>query len=283
MTSAPFLHALKLGKLVLVLALGACAGAPAPPAWEARLTGPAIVLLGEVHDNAVQHRLRVASLSRAIERGWRPVIAMEQFDVDRQADIDRARAERPRDAQHLIDTAAASQGGWNWDFYRPFVALALAHDLPLRAANLPAAQTRRIVREGQAAVFDAARLSALKLDRAPAADWQAAQEREIADGHCGALPARLLPAMASAQFARDAVMAELLGREAPHGIVLIAGNGHVRRDLGVPRWLAPPLAARAFSVGYLEDGQDAPGQFDAVVVTPAAAREDPCAGLRRTR
>jgi uncharacterized iron-regulated protein len=128
-------------------------------------------------------------------------------------------------------------------------------------------------------------LSALKLDRAPAADWQAAQEREIADGHCGALPARLLPAMASAQFARDAVMAQVLARDGDKGVVLIAGNGHVRHDLGVPRWLSPPLAARAFSVGYLEEGQDVdvPGQFDAVVVTPAAAREDPCEGLRRTR
>jgi uncharacterized iron-regulated protein len=134
MTFAPIPRAFRLGLLVLTFLLGACAGASGPPAWEARLTGRAVVLLGEVHDNATQHHLRLASLQRAIERGWRPVIAMEQFDIDRQADINRARAERPRDAQHLIDTAAAPQGGWNWDFYRPFVALALSHDLPLRAA-----------------------------------------------------------------------------------------------------------------------------------------------------
>ena len=289
MTSSPFPRAIELGRLALVVAfacvaagLVACAGASAPPPWEARLGGPAIVLLGEVHDNAAQHRLRLASLQRAVERGWRPVIAMEQFDIDRQADIDRARAERPRDAQHLIDAAASPPGGWDWDFYRPVVALALAHDLPLRAANLPAAQTRRIVREGQAAVFDAARLAALGLDRAPAADWQADQEREIADGHCGALPARLLPAMARAQFARDAVMAELLRREAGHGIVLLAGNGHVRRDLGVPRWLSGPIAARMLAVGYLEEGNAAmpADAFDAVVSTPAAPRADPCASLR---
>ena len=47
------------------------------------------------------------------------------------------------------------------------------------------------------------------------------------------------PRMAQAQFARDAVMAEVLRRSAPQGggVVLLAGNGHVRRDIGVPRWL----------------------------------------------
>lgn len=269
----------------LLLALTACAGAPTVPPWEARLTGNAIVLLGEVHDNPIQHRERLASLRRAVERGWRPTIAMEQFDIDRQADIDRARAARPRDAQHLIEAAAPARSGWQWDFYRPVVELALQHELPLVAANLPAAQTRRIVREGLASVFEPARLSALKLDAPIAAHSQAAQEREIADGHCGALPARLLPAMASAQFARDAVMAELLVKHAGPGVVLFAGNGHVRRDIGVPRWLAAPLAARTLAIGYLEDGGTAmpPAAFDAVVTTPAAKRDDPCASFRAAR
>lgn len=266
----------------IAFVMTACASPPSPPAWEARLAGDAVVLLGEVHDNPTQHRERLASVQRAVERGWRPAIAMEQFDIDRQADIDRARAAKPRDAQHLIDAAAPAKSGWNWDFYRPVVELALRHDLPLVAANLPATQTRRIVREGLGPVFDAGRLSALKLDTPPAADWQAAQQREIADGHCGALPARLLAPMANAQFARDAVMAELLARHAGSGVVLFAGNGHVRRDLGVPRWLAGPVAARTLAVGYLEADSHAlpPQAFDAVVTTPAAKRDDPCASFR---
>ena len=96
-------------------------------AWEPRLRGDAVVLLGEVHDNANQHALRLATLQRAFAAGWRPAIAMEQFDVDRQADIDRARRERPGDAAYLITLAAPSrgEGGWNWNLYRPFVELAL--------------------------------------------------------------------------------------------------------------------------------------------------------------
>jgi uncharacterized iron-regulated protein len=210
---------------------------------------------------------------------------MEQFDVDRQADIDRARREQPRDAQHVIDEAtprvARPGEGWNWAFYEPYVALALEYDVPLLAANLATADTRRIVRGGLAASFDDQRLAALGLDRPIAAEWQQAQEREINRGHCGALPATIWPRMAQAQFARDAVMADVLRQQAQRGAVLLAGNGHVRRDLGVPRWLGAE-APRVFALGLLEQGdtQTPPGAFDATLCTEAAERADPCAGFK---
>jgi len=265
--------------------LGGCVSTAPAPAWEARLRGDAVVLLGEVHDSAETHRLRLELLQRVFAGGWRPAIVMEQFDRERQADIDRARRERPADAQHVIDlagTPARPGGGWNWTFYRPFVALALAHDVPLIAGNLSNADAAKVVRGGFAAVFADPVAVALKLDRPAPADLQAAQEREIDAGHCGALPRELWPRMARAQFARDAVMADLLDRQARHGgVVLLAGNGHVRRDLGVPRWLAVD-PGRVFAVGYLEgDGAVPPGvAFDAVVRTGPVERADPCLAFR---
>ena len=272
--------------MLLLLLLTACA-VPPRHEWEARLRGDAVALLGEVHDNPAHHRQRLDVLRRAFASGWRPAIAMEQFDRERQPDIDRARAGRPRDAQHVIDLATAPRdaagGGWNWEHYRPFVALALEYEVPLIAANLSNADTGRLVRGGDAAVFDAGALRALGLDRPVEPELQAAQEREIDAGHCNALPAKLLPAMARGQMARDAVMASLLARHATQGVVLIAGNGHVRRDIGVPRWLPTALRARAMAVGYLEQGGAAlPAQaFDARVLTPAVQRSDPCVEFRR--
>ena len=257
------------------LMLTACATPEPPAAWESRLRGDAVVLLGEVHDNAEQHRLRLAVLRRALSAGWRPAIAMEQFDIDRQADIDRARRERPRDAQHLIEAATAPRSGWDWALYRPVVALALAYELPLIAANLPNADANRLVRNDYAAVLGGERTRALGLAAPPPADLQSAQEREIDAGHCARLPVALLPGMVRAQLARDALMAQTLTRHAANGVVLLAGNGHVRRDLGVPRWLPPPALARAWAVGFIEAG-DAPSlaqSFDATVVTAATPRE----------
>jgi uncharacterized iron-regulated protein len=276
--------------VLLVLACSACSTPAAHDDWEHRLQGDAVVMLGEVHDNAEPHRLRLELLRRAFAAGWRPAIAMEQFDREHQADIDRARLERPGDARHLIEAATASSGrtggGWNWEMYRPFVALALQYDVPLIAANLSNAQTSRIVRGGYSSVFDDAGIALLGLDQPVAADWQAAQEREIDAGHCHALPQSLWPAMARAQFARDAVMAALLRQHAQRGVVLLAGNGHVRRDIGVPRWLGPGWQDRVFSVGYLERGDDdsrPASAFDAVVRVAPAARPDPCADFEKRR
>jgi uncharacterized iron-regulated protein len=272
---------------VLVALLGACTTKAPPGGWDDRLRGDAVVLLGEVHDNAQQHQLRLAALQRAFASGWRPAIAMEQLDREHQADIDRARRERPGDAQHLIDVAGLSgnraRGGWNWAFYRPFVELALRYDVPLIAANLSNADAARIVRGGYSAVFSEAEIAALGLDMPIAPDMQAAQEREIDIGHCRVLPQTMWPRMAQAQYARDAVMADVLRRGVRGGgVVLLAGNGHVRRDIGVPRWLAA-VRDRVFAVGYLEIDDDSTPVtvFDAVVRTATAERTDPCAEFKR--
>ncbi len=255
--------------------------------WETRLRGDAIVLLGENHDNAEHHRLRLEVLRRAFAAGWRPAIAMEQFDYEWQADIDHARRQQPRNAQHIIDIASppvgVRGGTWNWSYYQPFIELALEYGVPLAGANLSTADTGKVMRGGYASVFDAAAMQSLGLDIPAPADLQSAQQREMDDGHCNALPPSALPGMARGQMARDAVMASVLARHVPRGVVLIAGNGHVRRDIGVPRWLSPALRARTLSVGYLEPGTPASltASFDAVVRTVASARPDPCAAFKK--
>src|SRR6516225_11273573 len=163
------------GALLLLLArpLAALGGdvdtGSGPFPWEDRLRGDAIVLLGEVHDNAVQHRLRLEVLRRAFAAGWRPAIAMEQFDREQQVDIERARMERPLDADYLIDKAARQHGksmnGWNWEYYRPYVALALQYGVPLLAANLSGHDAQKIIELGYSAVFDDSMEQLLGLDR----------------------------------------------------------------------------------------------------------------------
>lgn len=267
-----------LGALLGSAAGCAVTGGTVQP-WEQRLRGSTLALLGEVHDNELQHRLRTAVFARALAAGWRPALLMEQFDLDRQADLDRARRERPRDAAHLV--ALAGGDGWHWPYYEPVVALALQHGLPLVAANVPRAWASRLVRDDYDAVLGAERVRAWGLDRAPESPWQAAQERAIDAGHCGALPPGLWPGMARGQFARDAAMAHLLQAHGARGALLWAGDGHVRRDLGVPRWLER-RGIVALAVGYLERGTPpvTAQAYDAVVWTPAATRPDPCAAFK---
>jgi uncharacterized iron-regulated protein len=88
---------------------------------------------------------------------------------------------------------------------------------------------------------------------------------------------------------RDISMARALVQAAESGPAwLIAGNGHVRRDVAVPRVLrAAAPGKRVLVVGLLErePNGDAPSAderklYDVVIVTPRTQREDPCAGFR---
>ena len=104
----------------------------------------------------------------------------------------------------------------------------------------------------------------------------ATQTAVLEQSHCGNFPAEMLPGMLNAQAARDAVMAASLKPYAKRGAVLIAGNGHVREDIGVPRWLNA-VPGTVLAVGYLESDATADeGRFNHVVTTPPVARPDPC-------
>ena len=239
------------------------------------LASQPVVLLGEVHDNAVQHALRARALRALVGSGARPALLMEQFDRDRQADLDRAMAQPGATADEVIAAATpadASMQGWSWPLYRPYVALALEYRLPLVAANVSRVDTRRIAADGLAAHGFEARVPD---------DLAAGQARAIVEGHCGLIDAAQAGGLIAAQVARDQFMARAVEAHAARGAVLLAGNGHVRTDLGVPRWLAPATRVRTVSIGLLEAGRvpDASSPYDSVVVTPAQRRPDPCEGL----
>jgi uncharacterized iron-regulated protein len=86
--------------------------------------------------------------------------------------------------------------------------------------------------------------------------------------------------MALAQVARDQFMARVLQAHAQRGVVLLAGNGHVRTDVGAPHWLDPATRARSEAIGVLEAGDDDTA-YDRWVFTAPQPRADPCAAMTR--
>jgi len=246
-----------------------------------------VVLLGEVHDNAAQHAVRAAALRQLLRNGARPALAFEQFDRERQADIDRARREAlPLDksrADHVIAQASPPRSGWDWALYRPYVELALEYDLPIIAANLSRADAGRVSNQGFGAVFDAAAISALGLDGVPP-EVLRAQERAIDEGHCNQLSADSVTRLARSQIARDAVLMLAIRSHLERGVVLLTGNGHARNDIGVPIFLSATDRARTVTIGLLEDEtatREERTRFDAVFITPTQQRPDPCATFKK--
>ncbi|WP_284619551.1 ChaN family lipoprotein [Aquabacterium humicola] len=232
------------------------------------LRGAPLILLGEVHDNAAQHALRVQALRELLDTGARPALLMEQFDREQQAALDAARTAPGASPASII--AAAGGSGWHWPHYEPFLALALQHGLVVIAANVSRTDVRRVIADG---------LAAHGFDAAVPEDLMALQVEALVAGHCGQLDASGARRLALAQVARDQFMARLLVRHAAGGAVLLAGNGHVRSDAGAPRWLPPAERARSRVIGLLESDADPPGRFDRVLRTEVQPRPDPCAAL----
>ena len=238
------------------------------------------VVLGEVHDNAEHHRLQRAVLETLARLGPARALAMEQFDARHQDSIDAART-RNADAEALAEAGNFDRKGWGWPLYRPLVEWALGRGWPLIAANLSRAEARAIV-------DDPAR-SGL-----PAADAavREALERDLIAGHCGERPeAKRLAGLVEAQRARDARLARALSASPNVGGVLIAGNGHARKDRGVPLHLPADLVAIGFLEvepekseprDYFAEGFATPASYDYVWFTARAERLDPCARVKRS-
>ena len=260
---------------------GAPAGGARADATNARAgANPQVLLLGEVHDNVAGHRQRYEELRQRVEAGWRPAIVMEQFNREDQGVLSKAQA-GCLDAQCVIRVVGGP--GWDWQLYYPVIQLALTYQLPLIAGNLSRSDASRVVRDGVTATFDPAGIRDYHLDRPLPEAVRAGQLREIAIGHCNMLPEMMQDGLVNAQVARDIWMARILRDQQPRDAVLIAGNDHVRKDIGVGYWLnqaEPRLSVR--SIGYIEDSGSG-GRYDASHHVAAQPRANPCDKLKPGR
>jgi uncharacterized iron-regulated protein len=266
-----------------------------PDELEAALRAAPGVLLGETHDNPDHHRLRLELLRAFPDLPDRLTLAMEQLDREWQAQIAAAIARGGATSATVAEAAEVKRSGWDWPFYAPFVDLALERGWRLVAANLSRAQARDVAKQGFGALGPG-RAEMLRVETVWTAERETALRAEIVDSHCGVVDQGFARTLAQAQRARDAVIAEALAASPTPRKVLIAGNGHVRRDRGVPLYLGGAAAGERSAdvvVAFVEVDADRTGpaeyaaaragdppNFDYVWFTPAAKRKDPCAEIR---
>ena len=247
-----------------------------------RLAGADIAILGEIHDNAEQHRAQAWLIGRIRPAG----IAFEMIPRESEDAV----------AAHLAAGGAPGEigpaigwdeSGWpDWELYRPLFE-AWRPEI-YTGGGLPREVLREATRSGAAALAPDPRFAPL-LAETPDAETRAALEDEMIAAHCDRLPRDAAAAMVGMQRLRDASLAAaaLRAHEAGGPTVLVTGNGHARTDRGVPAWLrevAPELDV--LSVGLLEtdpEGQtlaDYDKPYDYVWFTAPAERADPCADFR---
>ncbi|MBS0507845.1 MAG: ChaN family lipoprotein [Proteobacteria bacterium] len=257
---------------LMLLALPGCAlqppSTPADSAWHAELERwPATdaLLLGEQHDAPEHQRWEADSVRWLAERGRLAALVIEMAEAGTGTDglPPGANAAQVYAALHW------NEGAWPWQRYGPVIMAAVAAGVPVRGGNLPMARMRAAMQD-----------ETLDKHLPPAA--LALQRQAIADGHCGLLPADRVMPMVRIQLARDASMAQAVldARQSGRTVLLVAGWGHVRRDLGVPTWLPPDLKTKA-AIAQAGQALAATGsEANYIHATPALAPRDHCAELR---
>jgi len=256
-----------LASLLAGCAGGSTSGSGRPePSVAALLAGllPAdALLLGEQHDAPDHPRWQHAAVAALAAQGRLAALALEMAP----AGTSTAGLAPDADDQVVRTALRWDSRAWPWSRYGPVVMTAVRAGVPALGANLPQEGNR-----------DAMVNRALD-DHLPQGMWQKQQEH-IREGHCGLLPEGRIVPMTRIQIARDAAMAATVrtARQPGRTVLLIAGNQHVDRALGVPTHLGAAVTVRSVA---LRPADMAAPSVDKVWPTAAAPAIDHCAALRR--
>lgn len=257
--------------LTSVILLSACTSLAPTQAlvagWLERLPPTDLLLLGEQHDAPDHQAFQREVVLHLAGRGRLAALVMEMAEQGRST-----RGLPPDSPPDQVQMALAWQdNAWPWAAYGPVVMAAVRAGVPVLGGNLP-----------QQALRDTMKNIAID-DLLTRDQWQKHQEN-IAQGHCGLLPAHQLAPMARVQVARDRTLAETATQSAQAGrtVVLVAGSWHVRRDVGIPLHLPDRLSHQVVLAQAGPLPQESPGALgaDHLWTTPALPPTDYCAGLR---
>lgn len=245
------------------------AGELIPADVTAAMQSADVVILGETHDNPRHHAVQ----AEAIEAISPSAVVWEMVTEEGAQRLAQTAASDPDELSRILRWA---ESGWPpLSMYYPVFKATTA---PVYGAMVPRKAARAALERGAATTLGAdAALYGLTVPLP--AEEQAAREADQLAAHCNAMPAEVLPQLVAIQRLRDAVLTRAILRavdETGGPVVVITGNGHARKDRGVPTFLSRMRpGVRVFALGQSEDGVT-DGEFDAVIDSPSVDREDPC-------
>jgi uncharacterized iron-regulated protein len=256
-----------------------------------------ILLLGEVHDNPEHHKLRAHLVAATSISRLRPAVVMEQIRDDQGPILQAYLARAFASAGGIGEALEWSKSGWpDWKFFQPIAEVALAARLPILPGDAPREQIKMLARGGRVGLGEAG-LALVRMGEGLPQPLVDALNEELVGSHCGAVPASAFGNMNVAQRYRDAHLARAIvsAAEKHGGAFLLAGNGHVRTDRGVPwyvRQMASDRRILAVMLVEVEDGKIDPAAYvprapdgapaaDYVLFTPRHDRADPCEKMRQ--
>jgi uncharacterized iron-regulated protein len=200
------------------------------------LKGKRLIFIGEEHDRLKDHWFQLKVIKALNDAGAPLAIGLEMFTADSQGDLQRWVAGK-MDVGEFVGRYNLNWGV-PWPMYSQIFLYARQHAIPLVGLNVPREITRKVAREGFAALTPAERK---QLPESVTCDVDAAYmslvRRAFAEHRQGD---KLFVRFCEAQMLWNRAMAwrlqEYMGRNPGKTVVVLTGKGHAMKP-GIPREL----------------------------------------------
>ncbi|AFY72020.1 protein of unknown function DUF399 (plasmid) [Thalassoporum mexicanum PCC 7367] len=230
-----------------------------------------IIYLGEMHTNPQDHEEQLRILMALHQKNPKVAIAVEMFQRPFQGAVDDYLAGKIDETELLRKTEYEERWGYDWRYYAPLIRYAKEHNLPVIAMNTPTEITRKVAKAGLANLAEAEQVHIppleqviTDLDFAPNRGYRqmlgdifAMHHHHHQDNDSDSNPEANASKTSgkndrferffAAQVLWDETMADSIvqfhQRQPDYQILVIAGQGHIVYDYGIPSRVARRIEA----------------------------------------
>ena len=199
-----------------------------------------VILLGEQHDSAADHRWELTTIERLAAADPALVLGFEMFPRSTQPVLNRWVRGELSEPEFLARTDWKHVWGFDPALYLPIFRFARDHHIPMLALNVSDRLIHLVSRHGWAGVAQADREGVGA--PAPASAGYRARLSDAMSGHAGmSMTPERLEHFIDAQLVWDRAMAEAIAaqhvRAPERPVVALMGEGHLENRDGVPHQL----------------------------------------------
>lgn len=214
-----------------------------------RLSGPRLVLMGELHTSMDFHRAQLRLIQELVRSGRTVLLGLEMYPYTRQEHLDRWTGGLLTEEGFVTLSHWYDAWGYPWDYYREIFLYARDHGIPLYAVNTPREVVTKVRKEGFEGLSEEERRHVPET-----VDLDSDEHRRLFraffegdeddDGMHSSMTDEQLASMFAAQATWDATMAfnaarVLQAHDDPEAVlVVLVGSGHVAYGLGIERQAA---------------------------------------------